>query len=171
MWTYVKVDETDELKHYGVLGMKWGQHRARVNQSKAAKQRKAASELRTAANRKDLNDRTRKALNDAVTISNNRAKAYSDKAKAIEQKHIDRTDKKTYDRVAKTSTGKALAQSYLMGTYGALKYNEARSHGKDRGESFVSGLGSAAVNSATGGIYSISKPRSNARKKRAQRSR
>lgn len=44
-----KNDDGNELMHYGVLGMKWGQHKARVYESKAKDARDYAKELRTSA--------------------------------------------------------------------------------------------------------------------------
>lgn len=42
MWTYVSTDETSAaLQHYGVLGMKWGVHRARRALSRATAKEEA----------------------------------------------------------------------------------------------------------------------------------
>ena len=49
-------------------------------------------------------------------------------------------DKAVRDRVVNMSTAKAAAQSYLMGSFGALKYNVARSAGTGRGMSAARGL-------------------------------
>ena len=43
-------------------------------------------------------------------------------------------------RLAKTSTGKALAQSFLLGSYGALKYNEYKSKGWSTGRSVTNAV-------------------------------
>lgn len=133
----------DYLAHYGVLGMKWGVHRARKNQQKAAKAR---------------------AKGDTA-----KANKYSAKAKAIEQKHTDRTTKATYNRVKNTSTAKLLGESLVLGTYGALTYERARASGASRGESVVSGLLARTLDVATGGIASIALPRAQAASKREAR--
>lgn len=130
----------DYLAHYGVLGMKWGVHRARKNQQKAAKAR--AKGNTEAANK------------------------YAAKAKKIEQKHVDRTDRKTYNRVKNTSAAKLYGESLVLGTYGALKYNQARANGSTRGKSIVDGLVMGVANDLTGGLLSIAEPRATANAKR-----
>lgn len=131
----------DALAHYGVLGMKWGVHRARKNQQKAAKAR--AKGNTEAANK------------------------YAAKAKKIEQKHVSRTDRKTYNRVKNTSAAKLYGESLVLGTYGALKYNQARANGVSRGKSVIEGLGMAVADSLTGGLLEVVEPRATARAKRS----
>lgn len=131
-------EANDILMHYGVLGMKWGQRRARKFATKSAK---ASAKGKT-----------------------EKAQKYKAKSEKIKSYHQKMGGKKTYERVAKTSTGKAIAQSMLMGTYGSLKYNEARAKGQKRGKAAVNGLLYGAANSSTGGIVSVVEPR--LRKKR-----
>lgn len=44
-------------------------------------------------------------------------------------------------RIANLSLGKALTQTFLMGSYGAKKYNQYRAAGETKGKSAVKGLG------------------------------
>lgn len=125
--------QQNELKHYGVLGMKWGVHRAKKNADKAAKYRKKGN--------------------------TEKAKQYEAKSKKIESKHRKRVGDAAYDRVAKTSTGKLIVESMVFGTYGALNYNRARSAGASRGKSAIVGALSTMGNTATGGLLSIAEPR------------
>ena len=132
MWAYEHVNR-DDIIHYGVLGMKWGQRRARINEQKAGRAR---------------------AKGDAAGASK-----YAAKAKKIKDKHMARGGKEGYARVAKTKTGKLVAQSMIMGTYGALNYNKLRGNNVSRGKSLAAGYLSGAANAATGGLASVIEPR------------
>lgn len=122
------------LSHYGVLGMKWGQRRVRKLNEKAAQTRDKA-----------------------------KAKEYSAKAKKIETKHRDRGGK-AYNYTKNQSTLQAVGKSLVLGTYGALKYNEARAKGEARGQAFVNSLGTSTLNGLTMGGASIVIPRVRQRK-------
>lgn len=131
---YYSTSNSSEINHYGVLGMKWGVHRARVNQKKANKIRKKNG-------------------------SEEKARKYEDKAKAIRSKHESRSSKETVKRVENTSVGKLAVQSAVMGTYGALKYNQARAKGEGRGRAAVTGVLYDIGNVYTGGLMSVVEPR------------
>lgn len=147
MWDY----NDNYLAHYGVIGMKWGVRRAEKNREKARMHRQKA----------------RMSKNRAKELA--KAKKYETRAKKIEQKHKDRTSVKTYDRVKNTSTAKLIGESMVLGTYGALKYNQARASGKTRGKAILNGLLNGTLDMATLGVWRHAEPRVRAKEKRERR--
>lgn len=129
---------SDYLCHYGVLGMKWGIHKAKAY---------AKSANRIAAKKGD----DPKAM----------AKAEKRRAKSarIEQKHRDRGGSKTYDRVANIRTAVLYGQSLMLGTYGALNYQRARANGDTVGRGLLDGFVSGVANQMTSGLLGIIEPR------------
>lgn len=123
----------EELYHYGVLGMKWGVHRARKNAAKAS--------------RAKAKGKTEKAAK------------YDAKAKKLRQKHEDLAGKAAIDYTNNQSTGKTVAKSLLMGTYGTLGYNQARANGHGRGRSAAVAVLANLGNNLTYGLGSIVEPR------------
>lgn len=157
------------LMHYGVLGMKWGQHRAAKNVTKAANRKASAKEWDELSNEARKRGNTKQADKYKRYAAEDRAKSaqYTKKARDIESKHVSRTDQKTYDRVKKTSTAKLVGQSFVMnGTYGALKYNQAMANGTSKGKSVLKGILSGTTNYFTGGLQSVIQPRVSASKKK-----
>ena len=123
----------NQLMHYGVLGMKWGVHRSRKYANRASK-----------AKAKGTTEKFEK---------------YDNKSKAIRSKHERLAGKSTLKRADTLSTGKAIVQSMAFGTYGALKYNQIRSKGVNRGKAAVNALLHQTGNLATGGWMSVIEPR------------
>lgn len=157
------VREKDYLMHYGVLGMKWGVHRAAKKDSnvrKAKKEYKQASReynrsFNKAYNRsiaayspiKKHRENNDKRWNEAYDKAQNLRKAketYKKTKKEAEQKVVNKLyskqNSKSNKAIANMSTGAAIAQSMLLGSYGAMKYNEARAKGKSTGRSVAEGI-------------------------------
>lgn len=139
MWEYTN---TDELYHYGVLGMKWRVHRAARNDIARAKL--------------------------ARKVSGNKEQYKLDVRKA-KQKALDKVAKAGYDkdainRIQNSSKAKQVAQTMLMTSYGALKYNQARAKGDGRAKAFVKGALHNNANLMTATIYSRVDRRLNKRK-------
>ena len=129
-----KYQKNDELMHYGVLGMKWGVHRANKLAEKAANAR-AKGDTTSAAK-------------------------YAAKSKKIKAKHTMRSGgKEEYNFCSKEYVGKSLFKLFLLSTYGDLRYNEARAKGADRGEAAVKGILYGLGNVATSGLLGIAEPR------------
>ena len=127
--------------HYGVLGMKWGQRRAAKYAKKAAKAQRRGKTTE--------------------------AREYSRQSKQIESYHRKMGGSKTYDRVKNQSTLKLVGKSYLLGTYGTLKYEQAKSANKTTGRSLVNAVAHETANRFTGGIVSVVEPRLDSSDKRA----
>lgn len=167
-----------ELYHYGVLGMKWGVHRARQKDAKAQYKKRTNKafeeyERETAKieksykrgqnlSKKDLArqeavekkyaDTVAKAKQDYKTAKKDRSKDAD-----IANKLYSKQSKEANKRVANMSTGEAMAQSFLLGSYGALKFNEAKARGRTTGKAAVEGILYNAGDAAVGKLLSAGK--------------
>lgn len=175
-----------ELKHYGVLGMKWGISRSKEVRGVKKAYKERNRKIRDAANKyvedalakgRQLNANQKQAIKDAKRNGGREAvKAVkSDYEKRMQSlsddfdKRLDKfgrdfdASKKSFKndravarnqaadrlfrdgdtarnhRIANMHLGKALLQSFLMGSYGAKKYNQYRSKGQGRLKSGVKG--------------------------------
>lgn len=167
-----------ELYHYGVLGMKWGVRRARRADAKAAYKKatnkafseyeKTISDIEKPYKRgQNLSDKDMARESDAE----NKYRAATAKAKAeykqalkskkndaaIANRLYSKQNKKANSAIANMSTGKAILQTSLLGSYGALKYNEARARGKSKGKAAVEGILYNYGNTTTFGVLSAGK--------------
>ena len=97
---------------------------------------------------------------------NAKADKYDAKSKKIRQKHEDRAGKAALKYTEKQSVGDAVVKSMLFGTYGTLKYNQARAAGASRGKAAVRGVLSTMGNGLTYGVVSIAEPRVSAYRRR-----
>lgn len=168
----------NELYHYGVLGMKWGIRRRRRQDAKAAYRKrtdKAFSEYERTIAKIEKNykrgqnlskkDQARElAAEEKYAKETAKAKAEYKKAKtdkskdaAIANKLYSRQTKKANEAVANMSVGKAMTQSFLLGSYGALKYNEAKSRGASTGKAAVEGILYNMADNSTGKLMSTGK--------------
>ena len=175
-----------ELKHYGVLGMKWGISRSKevrgVKKAYKERNRKIGDEFNkymegALAEGRQLNIDKKRAIKDAKRNGGREAvKAvksdYEKRMQSLSDSFDKRMDKfgrdfdaskKTFKndrfdarnkaadrlfrdgdtarnhRIANMNLGKALLQSFLMGSYGAKKYNTYRSNNQGRLKSGVKG--------------------------------
>ena len=164
-----------ELMHYGVVGMKWGIRRARRKDAKATYKKatdKAFKEYeKSIADIEKPYKRGQKLSKDDLRREQAAEKKYSEaaaKAKADYKRNVkskendavianrlySKQSKKANDAVANMSTGKAIGQSMLLGSYGSLKYNEAKSRGASTGRAVVEGILYNAANNMTYGALS-----------------
>ena len=121
MYTY----ESDELYHYGVLGMKWGIHRAKkkgVEYSYKSHGQKKYEKKLAKLDKKGVSKET-----------SNYAKASKklDMYKARDNNRV--------DYAKRTSVGKSIAKQLIFGPFGAGNYNRMRSGGYGRIKSALIG--------------------------------
>lgn len=132
---YYGNENSSFIKHYGVLGMKWGHHRynSMIKKSNKLKTKNKIAE-------------------------SNKLKS---KAELYKQGQIAKSGgKKAYDYGTKQDLVKTLIKSKLIGSYGTLKYNQFRTKGNGRAKSFVLGAINEAGNVLSGGLLSVIGPRS-----------
>lgn len=141
LYSVVREGETDELKHYGVLGMRWGiRHDRRVKYAKnryktIRKDTKRQKGITVAEKKKRIAVAKEDYMQERENAAN---RLYS-----LNSKKMNRT-------VARDSVGKTLAKTYLLGSAGAMQYDRSRANGHGRVVSGLAGLGYNAASQYTG---------------------
>lgn len=128
------MDDKDFLVHYGVLGMKWGMHRAakkgttytyKSGRTKSLEKRLSKAKAKNAKNKTDKTTAKIKNTSTALTRSK-------------------KVDSKRQAYAKKTSVGKGIAQQMLFGPIGARTYQSMRATGSSRKEALATQILSTA---------------------------
>lgn len=111
---------SNELYHYGVLGMKWGIHKARKNgveySYKSMGQKKYEKKIAK------LKERGKTAKAEQATYTLNQLK---------------NRDKNREEYARSTTVGKTIAKGLLLGPFGSGNYNRMRAAGSGRAAAFL----------------------------------
>jgi len=144
----------DHIAHYGVLGMKWGVHKAKSYQAKANKYRARAKD--NAEFGKSYHQTSgQRARNKAYSnYLNKKANKYQAKANRIKSRTKTLAGS-AYNYTNKESGIKTVAKWLIMGNYGSLQYNRYRSQNNSRGKAFVKSMLDSSINSMSLGAYSF----------------
>lgn len=161
MWSYNYTPSQDDIMHYGVLGMKWGHRKAIKYESKARTARQSAKEWKEIGKYKVQKALEKGKANKAKKIEAKydkyakrdraSAKKYEKKAKT---KYYDKATKKTRTAIEKMSTGKAVGQSLMLGSYGSSVYTSLRQKGVSKGKAAAQAIVNNSLNNLTLGNLS-----------------
>lgn len=143
------MENEDYLIHYGVLGMKWGMHRAA---------KKGTSYKYSSVRTKSLEKSLSKAKAKDAKNSTEKTKAKVNKLSSS-LKTSKKTDSARLSYAKKTSVGKGIAQQMLFGPIGARTYQSMRATGKSRSDALLTQIASTALDAVlpggAGTIYNI----------------
>ena len=121
MWEYNQIPSSDELYHYGVLGMKWGMHRAK---------KAGIPYTYKSHGQKKFEKKYNKQVNKGIN------KEKIDKTK--EKLNLYKTRDKNRQYYAKnTSVGKSFVKTLLLGPIGNGSYSRYRGSGDGRVGAFL----------------------------------
>lgn len=133
------MEQNDELKHYGVLGMKWGMRKSyNKGQSytyKSHGQKKFEKKVNKLESKIGKKDRVSYGEQRKLDNAKNRLNVYQQR------------DKNRQDYSKSTSVGKSIVKTIVFGPLGVGNYNRFRASGHGR---VVSALGSNYVSSTLG---------------------
>lgn len=154
--------QQNELKHYGVLGMKWGQRRYQNKDGSLTP--KGVKRYAQKGYAEDSYKRNKTVLGKAYDKYTGAHKidarlTYEMSSKSKNKKRAEdyldsKTTKKTREAVSKMSSGKAIAESMIFGSYGALVYTSLRAHGESRGKAAIQAVTNNWANNLTLGQLS-----------------
>ena len=138
----------NELMHYGVLGMKWGMHRAqkkgttyKYKSYSTKKYNRKAKNAKESA--KEWDEMARYAQSKGKTEKANKYKQYASKDRSDAAKYERRMKRSAKldaneQKIAKqTKTGKVLATRLLTGGIGAKSYQRYQAMGNSKAKAFV----------------------------------